>query len=132
MISKDKKYRYKGFVSVVEILATSRPAFQSSAQVISMDTDGTLTYHAANGWSKAGDKYCLVEVTPWDDIKINDPVMVRDKPDQKWIKRHFAGIDHLGFPLAFIEGCTSWTSFTPANPWRECRKATDEELAAKC
>ncbi len=71
----------------------------------------------------------LIEVTPWDDFKIDDPVMVRDCDYKQWSKRCFAGV-YNGYPQAFCDGKTSWTSNGSKTSWEQCRKPTPEEL--KC
>jgi len=74
----------------------------------------------------------LVEVSPYDDFRVDDPVMVRDK-FHYWYRRHFAGVDRDGIPKVFSRGCTSFTTDRFAGDdeyeiWNECRRPTDEEL----
>lgn len=81
----------------------------------------------------------LVEVSPYDHLKIDDKVMVRDGPTHIWLLRLFAGVVN-GKPTAWHESTTSWTAFGRAKargsildslrcPWEECRLPTSEELA---
>ena len=68
-------------------------------------------------------------VTPWDDFKIDDPVMVRNEcNDPSWHCRYFAGVGN-NRPLTFAGSATSWSNevaFTVG--WDECRRPTAEEL----
>lgn len=50
----------------------------------------------------------LKEVTPWDDFKINDPVIAKVNFYPAF-KAHFAGVVD-GRPMVFHNGCTNWTS----------------------
>lgn len=74
----------------------------------------------------------LVEVSEWDDFKIDDPVMVARMGNDLseisgWSKRYFAGINEFGKPLTFRDGATSWTA-DQTTTWDLCRKPTPEEL----
>ena len=103
-------------------------------------------YHPAAGWqiqSWTRDLYCvdraqphaldLVEVSPYDDFEIDEPVMVRDSDDAAWARRHFAGVSNDGLPMAWPNGMTSFSISCIVRSWRylewdECRRPTEEEL----
>ena len=70
----------------------------------------------------------LVLVTEWDDFKVDDPVMVRDK-GCSWTREHFRGINRKGQPTTFA-GATSWSNKGDLDNiiWDECRRPTEEEL----
>jgi len=71
----------------------------------------------------------LIEVSPYADFKIDDPVMVRNAVE--WVKRHFAGVTDMGAPKVWDAGFTSWTSEEQPNAfWNQCRRPTAEELAS--
>lgn len=70
----------------------------------------------------------LVEVSPYEDFEIDEPVMVRG-PGINWVRGYFAGIDSDGDPCAWRHGRTSWTEGYKM-VWCECRRPTEEEL--KC
>lgn len=74
----------------------------------------------------------LVEVSPFEDFKIDDPVMVRFC-DGGWYRRYFAGVSEDGEALAWDNGGTSWSSdkVYDKSAWPQCRKPTAEELAGK-
>jgi len=68
----------------------------------------------------------LIEVSPYADyaeFKIDDKVLVWDRKDYK-CKRHFAGVNASGLPLAWKDGMTSFTTddFTA---WENCEKYND-------
>ena len=74
----------------------------------------------------------LIEVTPYDDFKIDDKVMVSQDGVQ-WFKRYFAGVYtyRSGYQTAsaFEYGATSWSEAgDTTNYWKYCRKPTAEEL----
>ena len=98
-------------------------------------------YHSIAGWQVecwTRDLYSvdhtldLVEVTPYDDFEIDEPVMVRDR-HTKWRRRYFAGVSSDNKPMAWASGATSWsaaptTCVSNALVWNECRRPTEEEL----
>lgn len=43
----------------------------------------------------------------WSKVPIDTPVLVRQ--GNKWLKRHFAGVDDNGQPTAWNLGVTSWS-----------------------
>lgn len=75
----------------------------------------------------------LIEVSPYDDFKIDAQVMVRDN-FHYWYPRHFAGVASDGRAKVFARGYTSFTIifFAGCNEhetWEECRRPTEAELA---
>jgi hypothetical protein len=68
-------------------------------------------------------KYDLLEYNPWEDFKIDEPVLVRNAPNEEWRKRHFAGVEN-GVPTTWLSGATSWVSEGSASrvQWKECIK----------
>lgn len=92
------------------------------------------------GYNPKGSVYCfpingiagcghLVEVSPYADFVIDEPVMVRDGDDCKWQRSNFVGFDSKsGKPTASY--LTAWIRGKgKAYIWQECRRPTDEELA---
>lgn len=71
----------------------------------------------------------LVEVSPYEDFKVDDKVMVKDV-DEVWAKRFFAGVTDKGEALCFPRGRSSWTcEYNYPTTWAQCRKPTPEEIA---
>ena len=75
-----------------------------------------------------GDHYHTCGIQPWEDFKIDEPVMVRNY-DYDWVKAYFAGVDENGEPTAYDDGMTSWTAGGCKTYWHQCRKPTPEELS---
>ena len=74
----------------------------------------------------------LIEVTPWDDIKIDDPVVCWDANSSVRYKRHFAGVSENGRPRAWDKGLTSFSADGDDADkvfWGYCRPATEAEIA---
>ena len=70
----------------------------------------------------------LIEVTPWDDIKLDDPVVCWNKSGHKY-KGYFAGVDCYGKPKTWLYCRTSFSADGRACAWRHCRPATEAEIA---
>ena len=136
MIQMDKKYRYRNG-GPATILTVNRPTSMSMC-VVSMDEKGHLHTHTKAGHFYPGnytnnDQRDLIEIVPYADFKIDDPVMVRENPTDKWTKRHFAGVSKNGKPTAFINGFSKFTCINEFDlvEWNECRHPTQEELEGK-
>ena len=81
--------------------------------------------------------YLVYEDSPHDLIlpedfrtyKIDEPVMVRDRDEEEWLRRYFAGVK-ADKPCAWDNGATSWSVGSPDNmlAWEQCRRPTKEEL----
>jgi hypothetical protein len=70
----------------------------------------------------------LIEVPPYDDLEIDQPVIVWNKLSPKE-RRYFSGVDNIGKPTAFSDGRTSFTQGGIQKiPWDHCRPATEEEI----
>jgi hypothetical protein len=73
----------------------------------------------------------LVEVSPYDHLKIDDKVIVWNNTAVRYrFKRHFAGIDITGKPLTYPNGNTSFSNkdvgHTPV-PWDNCELYNKEK-----
>lgn len=80
-------------------------------------------------WFVAEDDCDLIEVSPWEDFKKDDKVMVRNGDCEGWTHRHFSHTDEYGKPHTFINGRTSFSNKgNPTVEWKFCRKPTKEEL----
>ena len=125
-ISMDKKYRYRNG-SAARILCTDRPT-DGYFNVISIKENGDIFYHTSEGnfcSSKSKSDNDLIEVSPYDDFKIDDKVIVWNTNELK-SKRHFAGINDEGQPLAWYEGKTSFTAEGRLYSWDHCEKYTGD------
>lgn len=79
--------------------------------------------------SMVSKEFDLVEITPWQHIKVDQPVYVKDKRDIEWFKRHFAKVIN-GKPHVWAHGATKWSSEREPSitSWHEC--ITIEEYEA--
>ena len=139
MISMDKQYRTRNG-DPVRILYTNKKGnnmpvvalvtLDSNNEEIHVFTKEGKFYNNINKESS----FDLIEVTPYDDFKIDEPVMVRDYPDEPWKRRYFAGVSKDGCPTTWAMGTTSWSGIKDRYSkcsWLECRRPTPEELGEK-
>ena len=71
----------------------------------------------------------LIEILPWEDFKIDEPVVVWDDPDGRTYLGHFAGIRDSK-PAIWDNWGTSFTASSKNSTivWNHCRRPTQEEL----
>lgn len=127
-IEKHKKYKTRDGRPVKIICTDRKYVLPVVALVTNRDGHRVLTCYSSKGESfdcMFSDLLELVEVQPWEDFKIDDPVLVSDD-EVSWEKRHFAGINEEGMPLAFQDGCTSWSSSEDPHGWNFCKKPEQE------
>lgn len=139
-IDLNKKYRTVSG-DKVEVIKTDLAAPYTVLAVITR-ADGSrfgLVY-VADGFINSRKGYHpdnLVEILPYEDFKIDEPVMVRDDDNGPWFRRHFAGVDHYGQhhgrAKTWDNGRTSWTAESDDvqywSSWPQCRRPTPKELA---
>lgn len=67
----------------------------------------------------------------WSEIPVDTKVLVRDEDDDKWEKRHFAGVDahNVKYPfLAFTAGKTSWSACEDMKRhWKQCKLVKEKD-----
>jgi len=80
--------------------------------------------------SAMNSKPYLIEVSPYEDLHIDQPVIVWDSAHNKY-RRHFAGVDSNGRPLTWDSRATSFSigSHDHKVSWKHCRAATEAEIA---
>lgn len=125
-ISMKKQYRTRDG-QPVRILCTNR---DSRYTVVGMIGSELMVWQSNGMYDHSEHRYDLIEVTIYDDFKIDDKVIVGNSPNGQQVRRYFAGISPNGNPLAFRYGRTSWTSAGVVDEWKECRKPTEEELCS--
>lgn len=74
------------------------------------------------GWSFAGECELVRKIEPHENLEIDDKVLVRDDPNDKWLHRHFAGIRSCGRAATFNNGATSYSAKNENNTtsWKYC------------
>lgn len=126
LISLDKKYKTRcGYP--VRILCVDR---KDDLPVLFLYT--LNDYEIACSASSTGKvdwndtDYDLIEVSPYEDFKKDDKVMV-SIDGEIWYKRYFSHVNVEGIPYCFADGKSSWNS-EYAGGWHYCRKPTQEEI----
>jgi hypothetical protein len=125
-INKYKKYRtrigldvkiyeiYEDF-NIVHGVAIGRDGCPVAS--LEWDLNGE-TYHS---YGVGGND--LIEVSPYEDFKMDDNVLVWDEGNRhNKSKRHFAGLDDKGNALAWSRGNTSFTADGSCDMWENCEK----------
>lgn len=124
MIDINKKYKTRCGRYPVRIYCTDaggfypvHAAYYDNGWVVSSYTE----YGVAEDWQQHG-AIDLIEVNPYEHIKIDDMVIVWDdgEPIVKY-NRHFAGISSGGKPLAWDGGQSSFTSAGSKTEWDNCK-----------
>lgn len=129
LISLDKKYKTRcGYP--VRILCVDRndPDYPVAALVDGLDGDDIIAYDkygCTDYCVEYQEDYDLVEVSPYEDFKKDDKVMVSIN-GTGWVKRYFSHEEN-GVPYTFPDGMTSWSGYSTVG-WEFCRKPTQEEL----
>ena len=59
----------------------------------------------------------------WSKVPVDTPILVRDKKNDEWFRRHFAEFKY-GVVYAWDDGKTSWSSLTKTE-WRYAKLAED-------
>ena len=121
-IEMGKKYKTRSGLAVrVICIDRNDPHFPVIALLTQCDheevfkcTAGGKYYHSGNDSSRD-----LFEVGPYDHLKVDDLVVVRDSNANQWTLRYFAGVDQDGRPTAWVNGATSTTA-ERAVPWKYC------------
>ena len=123
MIDLNKQYRTRDGRSV-RILCIDRKSIGGDMVVGLVEKENyetLMTWNASGQQRSSYDDLDLVEVSPYEEFKIDDKVLVKYNYEKNWHKRHFAGVDTDGRPLAFIDGKTSWST-DETNHWSQCIK----------
>ena len=64
----------------------------------------------------------------WNKVKVNTPILVRNKEQGEWMNRYFAKFEDGKF-YAWVGGATSWTvdDEYDVTPWKYAKLAESEE-----
>jgi hypothetical protein len=112
-----KNYKYTNGTKPFSVTPISMPLGIFDAWV-SVTPDGNLIVHNSNNLRAISSTpdvagkipaYNLVEIKPYDHIKINDPVWVHREGDPV-SAGHFAGVNTHGSPMVWRDGKTNHTT----------------------
>lgn len=134
MIDINKKYKTRSGLPV-RILCVDRKSEEFPVVALVTNKDG---HEVASTFTKTGSYHIedvsmndLIEVSPYEDFKVDDLCVVSATEGKYKTFRYFAK-EVQGIPYCFDDGKTSFTFnneyFTA---WDKCRKATPEEIATK-
>jgi hypothetical protein len=126
MIDMNKKYRARGGCPA-RILCDDNQGEYPIVGIVdgspySWTTDGRFS---AN--QRGENPLDLVEIPPYADWPIDAPIWVRDGNELRWRARHFAGTSKDGRPMAWGNGCTSFSADGEFNPitWKYAKLASE-------
>lgn len=68
----------------------------------------------------------LIEVSPWNDFKIDEPVIATSCGEIS--KRYFAGVSKGGLPTVWPHGATRWSGGDKRIMCESIRRPTEDEL----
>ena len=133
-VSMDKKYQTRDGRPVrllcIDAVSSNYPVIALVPNSHSRDEHDASCFTPEGRFFVSGENSKdLIEVPPYADFKIDDPIMVWDHSEEGAIRRHFAGVDgdHV---LAFADGCTSFSQGSYGTmTWGHARRPTAEELA---
>lgn len=128
LISLDKKYKTRCGYPVRVLCVDRKDTVWPVVAMYQKENCEGVSFHKINdGTAWNGRDLDLIEVSPYEDFKKDDKVMVRDYEDFTWNKRYFA-YEKAGKVYCFENGQDSWTSDNQVTSWNYCRKPTQEEL----
>ena len=62
----------------------------------------------------------IEDETDWSKVEVDTKVLVRDRPNDKWVKRYFAKYKD-GEVYVFKDGRTSWNDVGITQHWKETK-----------
>ncbi len=127
LISLDKKYKTRCGYPVRVLCVDRKDTVWPVVAMYQKENCEGVSFHKINdGTAWNGRDLDLIEVSPYEDFKKDDKVMVSQN-GEIWYKRYFSHVNVEGIPYCFGDGMTSWNSEYTTD-WEYCRKPTQEEL----
>jgi hypothetical protein len=128
LIQMNKQYKTKSGLPVRVLCVDCENKYYPVVAIV----DGDVFTYTKEGYFDGEaypDDYDLVEVSPYDDFKKGDYVMVRDCDGDRWYPRVFAGVSE-GAAVVYPCEYNPWSNNDMDTiRWSYCRKPTKEELA---
>ena len=126
LISLDKKYKTRCGYPVRVLCVDRKDTVWPVVAMYQKENCEGVSFHKINdGTAWNGRDLDLIEVSPYEDFKKDDKVMV-SRNGTEWVKRYFSHEEN-GVPYTFPDGMTSWSGYSTVG-WEFCRKPTQEEL----
>ena len=132
-ISMDKKYRTRCGYPVRVLCVDKKDSLYPVLALVNENVKEFTASYTATGFQLSDGSstiYDLIEVSPWEDFKKDDKVMVSTF-GHEWVPRYFA-YEKDGAAYCYADGTNSWTEGTTTSvsvtSWMYCRKPTQEEL----
>ena len=66
------------------------------------------------------------EYSPWSNVAVDTPVLVRDDETEKWHRRYFAKYED-GLVYTWVHGATSWSNENNPVPWTYAKLPEDKD-----
>lgn len=128
LISLDKKYKTRCGYPVRILCVDRKDTVWPVVAMYQKENCEGVSFHKINdGTAWNGRDFDLIEVSPYEDFKKDDKVMVSED-GIIWYKRYFSHATVKG-AYVFDNGNTSWTEPNgDTTNWPYCRKPTQEEL----
>lgn len=107
-ISMDKQYRTRDGREV-RVLCVDR---NNQHPVVALINNVGISSYTETGEYYAGGTsvHDLVEYNPAQDLKLDQPIWVRNWSTAGWVPRHFASVDNRGKVMCWVDGRTSFTA----------------------
>ena len=113
----------------VRIICVDRKHPSHSIIGLIIVNDGYETHATFTKDGRCNSSFDLILPEDYSTYKIDEPIMVRDRDNEVWLRRYFAGVKD-DKPCTWNCGATSWSVSSPEGmfPWNQCRRPTKEEL----
>lgn len=126
MIDINKKYKTRcGYRAVIYTTEGGGEYPVHGATYDGDKFDGLCTWRLEDGRFNLDDPdeedyLSLVEINPYEDFVVDEPVLVRDCDEEEWKPRHFSGVGKDGRAGTWVFG-TRWTSDDRhQHYWKQC------------
>lgn len=118
-IGMNKKYKTRGGLDArILCIDSGHPNYPVVAIIGNYPMTFTSQGSFDISWNESEE--ALIEVSPYEDYKVDDKVFVSMDGDS-WEKRYFAYVKN-GAPWTWSHGATSWSAGGNTSIWNYCKK----------